>query len=615
MSTVETVQGNVANESLDSAPSSTWRWFWLGLYLAVVPLLVPYFSGLWVYQRYRYIPFAIGAVVWLAYTRSDHKFYPPRGWVSWAAIVFGLLLIVLGVVVQFPWFAAVALVLISGAMLYTMRGESDDSLFVLVLPLCTLVQLIRLDVLLVRYLQNITTWLSSVLLDGMAMVNGMAVPHAVANNVIKLADRELFVAEACSGIQSVFTLSFLALLMVAWRRRRVWMAPIYVGIACLLAIFANVIRVTTVALAATWFDADLAEGWPHDLLGYIALAVAGGFLLSFDHLIATLLHRVPEESDFNPLVTVWNFFALRPQQTEGATRSTQRELKQLESRDEETTVVRWAQLLGENRGIQVGFLVLAGVISVASISRVLLSRKPTDFVASDAALVFDPPKEILDQSLKVLSVVDHTSNRGYENPRLGANSDIWECEWNDITAQLVLSQPHKGWHELCDCYERLEWRLLDRDIRSPEDFESMELETDDEGARKSTYVVARFKRPPGQFGYLLFAGIGSDGSYLDAPDSLSAFTHRVWNRIDRTGVWAQNEVIMLQMWVTSPEKLKPKELLELETEFASARARFAEKITANAERLMPAQAQNSRGTVDIRPVNLKAQETIAEGVN
>ncbi|MEL6107036.1 MAG: exosortase U [Planctomycetota bacterium] len=613
MATVESFHENIAEEPADSAPSSSWRWFWLGLYCAVIPLLIPYFSGLWVYHRYRYIPFAIGAVVWLAYNRSDGKLYPPRGWISWAAIVLGLLLVVLGVVFQFTWFAAVALVLISGALLYTMRGTHDDSLFVLVLPLLTLVQLIRLDVLLVRYLQNITTWLSSVLLDGMAMVNGMAVPHAVANNVIKLSDRELFVAEACSGIQSVFTLSFLALLMVAWRRRRVWMAPMYLVIACLLAIFANVIRVTTVALAATWADADLAEGWPHDLLGYVALAIAGGFLLSFDHLIATLMHRVPEETEFNPLVTAWNYFALKPEQAVGSTRSTQRELKELESRDQGTSAVRWAQSLVDNRGIQVGFAVIAGVISIASISRVVLSKKPAGFVASDAALVFDPPQEILGDSLRVLSIVDHKSNRGYENPRLGANSDIWECEWDDITAQVVLSQPHKGWHELCDCYERLEWRLLDRDIRSPEDFETMELETDDEGALKSTYVVARFKRPPGQFGYLLFAGIGSDGSYLDAPDSLSAFTHRVWNRIDRTGVWAQNEVIMLQMWVTSAERLKPKELLELETEFVAARARFGKGITENANRLMPAQAR-AVPSVNVTPVNLRAAEA-AEEVN
>ena len=198
----------------DSQPHPNWRWFWLGLFLAVAPLLVPYFIGMWGKPTYRYFPFAIAAVVWLTYLRFDGYFYPPRGWFSWGAIGFALLLTAFGTVVQFPWFAAVAFAILCATMLYAMRGPEDSTLLVLVLPLLTIVQLIRADTLLVLWLQNVTTWMSSVLLDT------LAVPHAVTNNVIQLADRELFVAEACSGIQSVFTLSFLAFLMIAWRQRR-----------------------------------------------------------------------------------------------------------------------------------------------------------------------------------------------------------------------------------------------------------------------------------------------------------------------------------------------------------------------------------------------------------
>ena len=568
----------------DSAPSPIWRWFWLGLGLTVLPLLLPYFINLWESDQYRFFPFAIAATAWLAYTRSDGRFYPPRGWLSWATIVFALLLVVAGIVLKFPWFASVAFVLIAGTLLFALRGIYDKTLFVLVLPLLTVVQLIRLDQLLVQYLQRVTTWLSSVFLDG------FAIPHAISNNVVQLADRELFVAEACSGIQSVFTLSFLALLLIAWRRRRVWMSPIYVAIACFLAIFANVIRVTTVALAETWYQADLAQGWPHDLLGYLALAIAGGFLLSFDHLIATLLHQVPVETEENPLVSLWNLCALRPQVEQGVTRVTQQDLLDLATRDQSNRAVQWAQSLVENRIAQGAFVSIACLLTAGSLAQVLLSEKPADLIRSDKALVFDPPKDVLADSFENLTIVNHTVNRGFENPRLGANSDIWECEWDDVKAQLVLSQPHNGWHELCDCYERLQWKLLDRDIRSPDDFESLDLAQADSDSLNAPYIVARFKRSTRQYGYLLFAGIGSDGSFVDAPDSLSAFTHRVWNRIDRTGVWKQNEVIMLQMWVTSMGKLKPKQLHNLEKEFIAARSRFASEITLNVKR--------SQGPVD-----------------
>ncbi|MCO8125459.1 exosortase U [Stieleria sp. TO1_6] len=583
--------------SVEQGPNPLWRWFWLGLFLATAPLLIPYFVNLWGNPTYRYFPFAIAAVGWLAYTRSDQQFYAPRGWLSWAAIGLALFLVVAGTIFQFSLFAAVAMVLIAAAMLHAMRGPDDASLLILVLPLATVVQLLRFDALLVRSLQNVTTWMSSVLLDGIGwfdslpFLSGFAVPHAVANNIIQLSDRELFVAEACSGIQSVFTLGFLACLVIAVRRRRFWMTPIYLLIACMLAVFANVIRVTVVALAASWYEIDLAHGWSHDLLGYIALAVAAAFLLSFDFLVATVLHRVPEESEFNPVVATWNYFSLQPDEMDG-NRGSQRNLAELSARDKQSMIFQFTQKLIQNRTVQGAFVGVMGLLCLASLAQVILSRKPADMVRSDKALVYDPPGDLLDDSLDELTVVGHSSNRGFENPRLGANSDIWECQWDGITAQFVLSQPYQGWHELCDCYERLDWMLLDRDIQSPEDFEHLEITENSSDALKSTYVVARFKRPPSQHAYLLFAGIGSDGTFVDAPDSFAAFTHRVWNRIDTTGVWDQNEVIMLQMWITSAEKIHPRRLQKLEEEFVAVRGRIGAAIAENAGRLVPQQASN-----------------------
>ena len=598
----ETDQNSSAAQA-ELGPNPHWRWFWLGLLVAVAPLLIPYFSSMWANPTYRYFPFAIAAVIWLTSVRSDHKFYAPRGWFSWFLIGVGMFLILVGAVLQFPWFAAVAFVIFSGTLLYSMRGPSDRSLIVLVLPLLSIVQLVRADTLLVRSLQNTTTWMSSVLLDA------LAVPHAIANNVIQLADRELFVAEACSGIQSVFTLGFLALLMIAWRRRRIWMAPIYLAIACLLAVFANVIRVTTVALVASSDGFDLSKGWPHELLGYFALAMAFAFLLSFDYLIATLIHRVPQESEFNPFVTAWNYFALRPDSEEGG-RGTQRSIVNSLERDERSTAFQWGQRLVNNRVAQISFGCIAGIICLLSLTQVVMSRKPADMVRSDKDLVFDPPNDLLDNSLKELIVLNHVSNRGYENPRLGANSDIWECEWDDAKVQFVLSQPHQGWHELCNCYERLDWLLLDRNIRSPDDFEKLEILAKNPDALTSTYVVARFKRGPSQYGYLMFAGIGSDGTFVDAPDSFSAFTHRVWNRIDSTGVWDQNEVIMLQMWITTPDKLKPRRLKVLEEEFVAARARIADAIIENSGRVLPAQVNRAERTVSLLTVASDGGESV-----
>jgi hypothetical protein len=100
-----------------AGPNPNWRWFWLGLFLAVAPLLIPYFSGIWANATYRYFPFAIAAVVWLIYLRSDGHFYPPRGWFSWFLIGVGMLTILAGTILQFPWFASVGFVCFAATML------------------------------------------------------------------------------------------------------------------------------------------------------------------------------------------------------------------------------------------------------------------------------------------------------------------------------------------------------------------------------------------------------------------------------------------------------------------------------------------------------------------
>lgn len=550
-----------------SANQKVWSGFWIGLLLITAPLLIPYFKDLWDNVTYCFFPFAILATAWLGYDRWDRVVRPPRGWFSWALLGGAGFLVIASILFSFTWFAAVAAVVIVCVMYYSQRGEVDASLLAAALPLLPCVQMIRLDKMLVQSLQHTTTWMSSVLLD----LFGIA--HAVSNNVLQLSDRELFVAEACSGIQSVFTLSFLALLVVAWKRRRAWMVPVYLLVSVLLAVFANVIRVTTVAAAAAFLDMDFSVGWPHDLLGYVALVVCFAFLMSFDYLLAIFFHEIPESVDSNPAMIAWNFFANHDEVEQGAGDNARRSTEVQQSAQGAMSS-RFEILLGQNRIVMGCFFGVLALLFLGSGYRLISSSKPRSVVFSSEQVVFDPRTNLLDSVLVNLSVVDHQSSREFQDSRLGANSDIWECEWGDLQVQFVVSQPYKGWHELCDCYEAIDWKLLDRSIRSPRDKDNP-LAYDLEEA---TFVAAQFRSGPVQRGYLLFSGIGSDGVPVDAPNSMHALAHRIWNRIDSSGVWNQNELVVLQMWVTSAAKLTPEQLRELEREFLAVRGRVAAEI-------------------------------------
>ncbi|QDV63211.1 exosortase U [Crateriforma conspicua] len=551
--------------------TSKWMWFWGGLFAACVPLLIPYFADMWAAPHYQYFPFVFLAVGALIYTRSDRQYYPPAGWLGWSLVVLGIATLALAIVNQAVWLGGFAFVLIGIAFVASLRGDEDISLLALGFPLLMLVKLpLNLDTLLIQNLQNLTTELSSVMLDV------FGVSHAIEGNIIKLADRELFVAEACSGIQSVFTLAFLASLLVAFLRRRLWLAPFYLAIAILLAVAGNVVRVTTVALAAVWNGTDLSSGISHDILGYTTLALAAALLLSFDQLIITLLHPVEFTSDGmldNPLVRFWNFLVSDAPQPDQ--RSSYRSFDESESRRyRNQQLPGWMQSAIENPLVRYGFVGVAGLLMLASIGQLvrMQSRAPTQTVHSSDAL-FAPAPDMWGDGFEIFQFSDHTTARDGNNPRLGENADLWQVQVGELVGQVVLSQPYSGWHELCVCYQNLDWELVNRDVVDDVDIKVMPELSDDE-----SFVTARFKRPGGQEGLLMFSAVSYDGSIPSSPGSFGAFGSRLFGRLDRNGIIDQTDIMMFQFWLPTPKKLDNKVIRQLQEEFVKARAVVAKNV-------------------------------------
>ena len=298
-------RGEFSGQDFQLASSKHWLWFWVALLGASLPMLIPYLVEMWSYEHYRYIPFVFLVVGYLVWTRSDRVIRPPAGWLGWTMVICGVIAILVAVLAPSTWFAGVGFVILSAAFVGSMRGPDDPSLLGSAVPLLMLTQIpLGQDQKLINRLQQVTTDLSSVALDV------LGVPHSVEGNTMQLVSRELFVAEACSGIQSVFTLAFIACVIVAINRRRLWLTPIYLLISVLLAIAGNTLRVSAVAVAEHWFAVDLSEGWQHDVLGYVTLGIATLFLLSFDQLIVTLLHPANvggSSSMDSPLIRVWNY--------------------------------------------------------------------------------------------------------------------------------------------------------------------------------------------------------------------------------------------------------------------------------------------------------------------
>jgi exosortase len=101
----------------------------------------------------------------------------------------------------------------------------------------------------------------------------IGIPVLRDGNILELASQRLSVAEACSGIRSLLSLSFLSLVYAYFFDRRVWMRWVLLIATVPIAILANAGRVTLTGIMSE-VNPELARGFFHSLEGWIIFLIA-----------------------------------------------------------------------------------------------------------------------------------------------------------------------------------------------------------------------------------------------------------------------------------------------------------------------------------------------------
>jgi exosortase len=111
----------------------------------------------------------------------------------------------------------------------------------------------------------------------------IGIPVLRDGNILELASQKLSVAEACSGIRSLLSLTFLSLVYAYFFDKKVWMRwALLIGIVP-IAILANSGRVTLTGILSE-IDTELATGIYHSLEGWIIFVIALVMLVAL-HLV------------------------------------------------------------------------------------------------------------------------------------------------------------------------------------------------------------------------------------------------------------------------------------------------------------------------------------------
>lgn len=136
------------------------------------------------------------------------------------------------------------------------------------------------------------------LIASSAAENGISllqIPVLREGNVLELSSTKLNVVEACSGIRSLLTLTFLSLVYGYFFEKRTWVRVVLFFSTIPIAIVANAGRVTLTGVVSQ-FNPDLAEGLFHEAQGWVIFMVALVILVALHQFIVRTTNLLQRRS-------------------------------------------------------------------------------------------------------------------------------------------------------------------------------------------------------------------------------------------------------------------------------------------------------------------------------
>jgi exosortase len=200
-------------------------------------------------------------------------------WWGLVILIFALMVLVLGTITSGFFLSRVSLLLLICGMVVFLAGwkhlaaiSFPLAFLIFMIPSSTLVEQITFP------LQILASKTATFLL------NGIGVPAIREGNIILLPNARLEVAEACSGIRSLFSLITLTVIYGYLAETRIGIRMLLALIAIPVSILANALRIAVTGLVVQRWGIEGAQGTRHLLSGW--LIFAGSLLLIF------ALHRL-----------------------------------------------------------------------------------------------------------------------------------------------------------------------------------------------------------------------------------------------------------------------------------------------------------------------------------
>ena len=270
---------------------------WLPVLAGLTTLCIPTFfdlsKTLWRQDDFAHGPIILAVIVWLIFDKRQVLLSPRKHAAPVAGpalLVLGLLLYVVGRSQDIPTFEVSALIPILGGVVLAMRGWAG--LRAMWFMLFFSVYLIPLPGFLVNAITLPLKEVVSVAAAKILFAAGYPIAHD--GPILIIGQYQLLVAEACSGINSMFSLSAVGLLYLYVMRRR---SLVHNGLVLLsllpIAFLANIVRVVFLVLVTYYLGDEAGQGIGHGLSGMVLFLVSLLVIVLLDAMLARLIgHRI-----------------------------------------------------------------------------------------------------------------------------------------------------------------------------------------------------------------------------------------------------------------------------------------------------------------------------------
>jgi exosortase B len=263
---------------------------WLPVLAGLLVLYVPTFYGLaswlWRQDEHAHGPIILAVIVWLIWRRRSALFVaagPAAPAAGFTLLVFGLLAYVLGRSHDIALFEVGALVPLLAGTILAMRGWS--ALRALWFPILFVAFMVPLPGIFVDALTGPLK--QAVSETAVKLLYPAGYPIARDGVILTIGQYQLLVADACSGLNSMFSLSALGLLfMYLAARRSVLHNAIMLASILPVAFAANIVRVLSLILITYHLGDEAGQGFLHGSAGMVLLIAALGILLVLDVVLA-----------------------------------------------------------------------------------------------------------------------------------------------------------------------------------------------------------------------------------------------------------------------------------------------------------------------------------------